>query len=129
MTLNDPLADSLSKIDNATRALSKEVTLSKSKLLIQVLEVLKKNSYVGSYELIEDGKQGLVKVNLVGNINKCMIIKPRFPVKIEELEMFEQRFLPAKDFGVLIISSNQGLLTQQEAKEKNIGGNLIAYCY
>jgi len=129
MTLNDPLADSLSKISNATKALSKSVELKKSKLLINVLEVLKKNSYIGSYEITDDGRQGLVTVNLVGTINNCSVIKPRFAVTIETLEAFEQRFLPAKDFGVLIISTNQGLLTQKEAKDKNIGGLLVAYCY
>lgn len=129
MTLNDPLADSLSKIDNATRSLSKTVELKKSKLLIQVLEVLKRSNYIGSYEIEEDGKQGMVKINLVGTINECRIIKPRFPIKISELEAFEQRFLPAKDFGVLIISTSKGLLTQKEAREQNIGGSLIAYCF
>ena len=45
------------------------------------------------------------------------------------MESFEKRFLPAKDFGVLIISTNKGLLTQKQAKEQNVGGALVAYCY
>lgn len=129
MTLNDPLADALSKMNNAVKALNKTVTLKKSKLLLSVLNVLKENGYVGELELIEDGKGGKVKVNLLGTINECKVIKPRFPVKIEELESFEKRFLPAKDFGVLIISTNKGLLTQKSAKENHIGGTLVAYCY
>jgi len=129
MALNDPIADALSKINNAVKALNATVLLRKSKLLVKVLDVLKENGYVGSYEIIEDGKQGLVEVNLLGTINKCLAIKPRYPVKVEELESFEKRFLPAKDFGVLIISTNKGLLTQKEAKEENVGGSLIAYCY
>ena len=129
MALNDPISDSLSKINNAVQALYKSVTIKKNKLMLPILDLLKENNYVGSYEVIEDGRQGLVKVNLIGNINKCNTIKPRYPVTIEDLESFEKRFLPAKDFGVLIISTNKGLLTQKEAKEKNIGGVLIAYCY
>ena len=129
MTLNDPIADSMSKINNAVKALYKSVTLKKSKLMLSVLELLKKNNYVGSYEIIDDGRQGLIKVNLLGTINKCAIIKPRYPVKVEELESYEKRFLPAKDFGVLIISTNKGLLTQKEAREQNQGGVLVAYCY
>ncbi len=127
--MNDPIADSMSKIDNAVRALFKTVTLKKSKLLLNVLEVLKKNNYVGSYEVIEDGKQGVVIVNLLGTINKCSVIKPRYPVSVEELEKLERKYLPAKDFGVLIISTNKGLLTQVEAKAQNEGGVLVAYCY
>jgi small subunit ribosomal protein S8 len=129
MAMNDPLAAALSKLDNASRTLNKEVTLKRSKLLREVLEVLKKNSYVGTYEEIEDGKQGLFKVNLLGTVNSCKAIKPRFSVALDELETYEQRFLPAKDFGVLIISTNKGLLTQKEMKEENIGGTLLGVCY
>lgn len=129
MTLNDPIADSLSKINNATKALYTSVVLKKSKLLLNLLDILKENGYVGSYEVTEDGKQGLVKVNLLGTINKSSVIKPRYSVKVEELEQYEMRFLPAKDFGILIISTNVGLLTQKQAKEQNIGGSLVAYCY
>jgi len=91
--------------------------------------VLKDNGYIGSYEVTDDGRQGVVKVNLIGTINECLAIKPRYPAKVEELEDFEKRFLPEKDFGVLIISSNKGLLTQKQAKEQNVGGTLVAYCY
>lgn len=129
MTLNDPLADSLSKINNAVKALNKVVVLKKSKLLLSVLDVLKENGYIGSYDIEEDGKQGLVTINLLGTINKCGIIKPRYPVKVEEIEVFEKRFLPAKDFGVIIISTNKGILTQIGAKEQNVGGTIVAYCY
>lgn len=129
MALNDPIADSLSKINNAVQSLQSEVELVKSKLLISLLDKLKENDYVGDYEVIENRKQGKIVVQLLGNINKCSVIKPRYPVKVEEFETYERRFLPAKDFGVLLISTNQGVLTQQEAKEKNVGGVLVAYCY
>jgi small subunit ribosomal protein S8 len=129
MTLNDPLADSLSKINNAVKALNKTVTLKKSKFLLSVLDVLKDNGYVGNYEIVVDGRGDKVIVSLLGTINECKVIKPRFPVKLEEMESFEKRFLPAKDFGVLIISTNKGLLTQKSAKDTHVGGTLVAYCY
>ena len=129
MVLNDPIADALSKINNAVKSLQSQVELKKSKLLLLVLDKLKENSYIGEYEIIEDRKQGRVIIHLIGNINKCCVIKPRYPVKVKELESYERRFLPAKDFGILLISTNQGLLTQKEVKDKNVGGSLIAYCY
>lgn len=129
MVLNDPVADALSKINNAVKALNTTVVIRKNKLLLKILDVLKDNGYIGSYTVQDDGKQGLIIVNLLGTINECFAIKPRYPVKVEELESFEKRFLPAKDFGVLILSTNQGLLTQKQAKEKNVGGTLVAYCY
>jgi small subunit ribosomal protein S8 len=129
MAQNDPIADALSNINNAVKALNKSVELKKSKLLINVLEVLRENNFIGTYEIIEDGKQGLIKVNLVNTINECLAIKPRYTVGIDELGMYEKRYLPAKDFGVLIISTNKGLLTQKQAKEYNVGGVLVGYCY
>ncbi len=129
MTLNDPIADALSKINNAVKALYKEVELRKSKFLVNILTVLKENGYVGSFEEIEDGKSGMIKVHLVGTINKCSVVKPRYAVKVEELEQYERRFLPAKGFGVIILSTSKGLLTQTQAKEQNVGGQIVAYCY
>lgn len=129
MAVNDTLADSMSKINNGVKALNKKVTLKKSKLLIKILDVLKDSEYIGSYSVIDDGKQGLVEVEFIGTINACGVIKPRYPVKLEELESYEKRFLPAKDFGVLIISTNKGLLTQNQAREQKVGGTLVAYCY
>lgn len=129
MTLNDPIADALSKINNAVKALNKSVTLKKSKFLVRVLDLLKQENYIGSYEIEEDGKQGLIKVNLLGTINKCSIVKPRYPVNVEDIETFEKRFLPAKDFGIIMISTNKGLLTQKGAKENNVGGTIVGYCY
>ncbi len=129
MTLNDPIADALSKMNNAVQSLSKSVELRNSKLLLNILDVLKQTGYIGSYEVMENGKQGLVRVELLGTINKCSVVKPRYSVKVEDLETFERKFLPAKNFGVLIISTSNGLKTQNQAREENIGGQVLAYCY
>lgn len=130
MVQNDILSDSLSKINNAVGALYKTVELRKTKLLLSVLDVLKESQYIGSYEIVKKGNGGdKVIVNLIGTINKCGAVKPRYSVEISEMESYEKRFLPAKDFGVLILSTNKGLLTQIQAKEKNTGGMILAYCY
>lgn len=129
MVLNDTLADAISKINNATKAGHKEVIIKQNKLIIALLEVLKKKNYVGTFEIVKDNKQGLIKINLIGMINKCKVIKPRYQIKIADIERFEKKFLPGKDFGILLISTNEGILTQFEAKEKNVGGALVAYCY
>ena len=66
---------------------------------------------------------------MLGTINKCGVIKPRLGVKKNNFEKFEKRYLPSKDFGFLIVSTSKGLMVHNEAKEKGVGGNLIAYCY
>ena len=70
-----------------------------------------------------------IKTNLLGKINKCGSIKPRFSVKSNEIEKYEKRYLLAKDFGIIILSTNRGLMTHHEAKEKGFGGRLISYIY
>lgn len=129
MALNDSLADALSKINHYASLWKSEVVLKKSKLLTQVLKLLQEFNYVGAIEEIEDGKQGLLKVQLPGTINKCGVIKPRYETGVADLEKFERRFLPAKDFGVLILSTHKGLKAHAQATEENLGGVVIAYCY
>ena len=130
MSLNDPLANAFSRILNNEKV-GKDFCLIKpfSKLIKEILEVMKDNSYIGDFNEIEDGKGNLLQVNLLGNINKCGVIKPRFSVKNGEYEKFEKRYLPAKDIGIIVISTPDGVLTHYDAKKKKIGGKLLAYCY
>lgn len=128
--LNDPLAAALTKIYNAERVGKREVMIKPaSKLIKQILVLMNDHNYLGKFEGIEDRKGGLLKVNLLGNINKCGVIKPRFSTRKREFEKWEKRYLPAKDFGLLLVSTPQGIMTHNQAKEKNIGGKLLAYCY
>lgn len=128
--LNDPLAAILSKIVNAERVGKKEVSIKPASIMIKkVLTIMNDRNFIGAFEEIEDGKGGILKVNLIGNINGCGVIKPRFATKNNMFEKWEKRYLPARDFGVIIISTPQGVMTHYEAKEKKIGGRLLAYCY
>ena len=128
--LNDPLAAALSKILNAEKRSKKEVLVKPiSKTIKTILAIMNENNFIGSFEEIEDGKGNFIKINLLGNINKCGVIKPRFSTKKDQFEKWEKRYLPAKDFGIVIISTPLGIMTHNQAKEKNTGGKLLAYCY
>ena len=128
--LNDPLANAFSKIMNAELTGKTECMLKPvSKLLSKLLTMMQDKRYIGSFKVIEDGKGGLIKLSLIGKINKCKVIKPRYPVKKDGFEKFEKRYLPAKDFGIIFVSTSKGIMTHIEAKEKKLGGRLIAYVY
>ena len=128
--LNDPLANALSNILNKENAKTKECIIKpSSKIIKEVLKIMKDNYYVGEFKEIEDSKGNMLSVQLLNKINKCGVIKPRFSVKKDGYEKFEKRFLPAKDFGILIVSTPLGIMTNNEAKKKFIGGKLLAYCY
>jgi len=130
MTLNDPLANVLSFIFNYEKLGKKQlITNNVSKLIIRVLNIMNEEGFIGANELIEDGRGGQLKVNLIGSLNKCGVIKPRHKVKVSQFEKYEKRYLPAKDFGVLIVSTNKGLMTHKKAKEQNLGGTLISFVY
>jgi len=123
----DVVADALNQIMNSKRAGKKEVEVKRySNLLLRVLDIAKKQNYIGGYIVNEKEKKLKIKI---GELNKCGAIKPRFNVSVEEIERYMRRFLPARDFGIIIISSSKGLVTQKEAYEKNVGGALIAYFY
>ncbi|MEM5806341.1 MAG: 30S ribosomal protein S8 [Candidatus Aenigmatarchaeota archaeon] len=123
------LADALSKIKNAERTGKKEVIIKRSKLVENVLKVMQENKYIGRYEIIPDNKQGLIRVELKNKIVDCNVISPRFSVKIDEIEKYEKRFLPAKGVGILILTTSKGVIDNKKAKELHIGGKLLAYVY
>ncbi len=129
--MNDPLANALSLIMNAEARGKKACLVSpSSKLIRAVLGIMNRHHYLGSIEDVESSGAGvMLKVNLIGALNKCGAVKPRFVVKRANFERFESKLLPAKDFGFLVVSTSKGLLTHAEAKEKSLGGRLIAYFY
>ena len=130
MALNDPLASALSTILNGEKNGKAQVEIKPvSNVIKRMLDLMKESHYIGSYEEVKDGKGNFLRVTLIGKINKCGAIKPRFPVQTADYEMFEKRFLPAKDFGIILVSTSQGIMTHLQSKKKNIGGKLIAYCY
>lgn len=127
---HDPLNDALSLIKNAERAGKREcVVKPSSKLIGRVLKVMLEHDYIKQFEFVEDGRAGMFKVKLKGSINNCGVIKPRFSVKRTELEKFEARYLPAQDFGVLILTTTSGVISHSKAKELRLGGKLLAFVY
>src|SRR3972149_7475708 len=128
--LLDTLSDALSVIKNAEDIGKPECMISPaSKIIGSVLEVMKGKGYIGEFELIDDGKSGSFKVQLKGKINKCGVIRPRHAVKNGEFEKWEKRFLPARGFGSIILTTPEGVMTHDEARDSGLGGELLAYVY
>lgn len=129
MALNDPLANALSSIVQYEKTGRTEVIIRPASNTIKIiLDIMKNEGYIGEYEEIRE-KGGYLKVNLLGKINNCGVIKPRYPVKLADIEKSEKWHLPAKDFGLVILSTPYGIMTHKNAVEKKTGGVLLAYCY
>jgi small subunit ribosomal protein S8 len=130
MSLIDPVVESLTKIRNAETASKTECYLKPaSNFLGEVLRVAKENEYIESFEKLEKGGIISYKVNLNGKMNTCKAIKPRHAVKRDEYEKFEKRYLPARDVGLIVVSTSKGVMTHTQAKSKGLGGRLIAFMY
>ncbi|MCD6504878.1 30S ribosomal protein S8 [Candidatus Bathyarchaeota archaeon] len=130
MCMGDTLSDGLSTINNNELRNKKECILSPaSKLLGNVLRVMQLNGYIGEFEFIDDGRAGKFRVQLLGRINKCGAIRPRFSTKVKDYEKWEKKFLPSRDIGILIVSTPHGVLSHREAKKRGVGGKLLAFVY
>jgi small subunit ribosomal protein S8 len=126
----DLINDALVAIKNAEAVGKQEVVVGpSSKLLKSVLKIMQKLGYIGEFEYVDDHRGGKFKISLTHKINKCGVIKPRFSIKKQDYERWEQQYLPADNFGALIISTSNGLMTHYDSKEKGLGGRLIAYVY
>jgi len=130
LTMMDTLSNGLTAIMNNELRNKRDCVISpSSKLLGRVLRVLQLNGYIGEFEFIDDGRSGKFKVQLLGRVNKCGAIKPRYSVSADGFENWEKTFLPARDVGIIVVSTPLGVLSHKEAKEKNVGGRLLAYVY
>ena len=126
----DTLANGLTTIINNEMRNKRECIISPaSKLLGRVLRIMQLNGYIGEFEFIDDGRSGKFKVQLLGRINKCGAIRPRFSARVDKFEEWEKKYLPSREVGLLVISTPKGVLSHREAKEKLSGGKLLAFVY
>jgi|SRR3989344_4966082 len=128
--LSDPLSNAMISLKNYELTGKNDCEISPASSTVrEVLRVMQDAGYVGSFEFVDDGKSGKFKVKLAGKINNCRAVRPRYPVKLNEIEKFERRYLPAREFGILILSTPYGVLSHTEARKKNTGGVLLSYVY
>ena len=126
----DPLSDAFARIFNAEQAGHYEVTVKPaSKMLGSMLSIMQASDYIGEYEKLDNGRGGSYRVELIGAINRCGIIKPRHSVRRAEFEKWESRYLPARDLGLRILTTNQGVMNHYDAKKERVGGRLLAYIF
>jgi small subunit ribosomal protein S8 len=126
----DLLNDALTALRHADRDGRPRVEIAPtSKLIGEVLRLFREHGYLEEFAFVPTGRGGKYDVTLSRRINSCGVVKPRLSVRYDSLERYESRFLPAQDFGLLVLSTNRGVIGQTEAREMKIGGRLLAYVY
>lgn len=132
MVMTDPIADMLTRIRNANSALHETVEMPASKMKAAVLEILKEEGFVKGFELIENGKQGTLKVALKYGSNKEKVITGIKRISKPGLRVYAKREeLPRVlgGLGIAVISTSKGVMSDKQARKEGLGGEVIAYVW
>ncbi len=130
MTRLNTIADGMCTLKNAGNTGKSECTIEPaSKLLGAMFRIMQEAGYIKGFEYVEDGRGGQIIVHLSGKINNCGAITPRFSVQLADLEYWEKQYLPGKNFGLIMLSTSQGVMSHEQARKAGIGGELLGYVY
>lgn len=122
----DIVADGLNEIMNAKRIQKRELTIKRySKVLLNLFKMMKEHEYI-DYTVDEEARTVTVKIF---NLNECKAVKPRYQVGVADIDKYMRRFLPSRNFGTLVISTNKGMKSHKDAVKENLGGSVLAYFY
>lgn len=127
--MTDNLANALNSIKVAELKGKQDAVVPASKLIRETLGILQREGYIGEFEFRDNGRGGDFKVILKGKVNNCGAVTPRFAVKKDDWEKWEQRYLPARNIGIVIVSTSNGLTTNVQARAESRGGRLVAFVY
>ena len=124
------LADCLKTIVNAEKAGKKQVIIQPvSKVVVKFLRVMQKHGYIGEFEIIDDHRSNKIVIELIGRINKCGVISPRFDIKNTDYEKWTSNILPSRQFGYLILTTTYGIMDHEQARKRKTGGKILGFFY
>ena len=129
--MTDPIADMLTRIRNANLRKHPTVSVPASKIKLEILRVLKEEGYISDFVKIEDEKQGMISITLK-YVNKTSVIKGLKRISKPGLKVYAKRNeLPKvlNGLGVAIVSTSGGVMSDREARQKNLGGEVLAFVW
>ena len=132
MTVSDPIADMLTRIRNANIVKHESLEIPASNIKIDIAEILKNEGFIKNVEYVEDDKQNIIRVFLNYGQNDERVITGLKRISKPGLRVYAKRDeLPKvlNGLGVALISTSEGVLTDKEARNKNVGGEVLAYVW
>ena len=130
MVLISVLSDALKTILNAERAGKRQVLIRpSSKVIIRFLKLMQKRNYIGAFEVVDDRRGGKVVIELLWRITKCGVISPRFDIGVTEYEKVVANLLPSRQFGYIVMTTNIGIIDQEKARRRHVGGKILGFFY
>jgi len=132
MQITDPIADMLTRIRNANSARHLSVDIPASNLKKSIAEILLEEGYIKNYQIIDDGKQGIIRVSLKYAENKQRVISGIKRISKPGLRVYAGKDeLPRvlRGLGIAIVSTSKGVMTDKKARKENVGGEILAYIW
>ena len=132
MHITDPVADMLTRIRNANNAKHETVDVPASNMKKSIAQILLDEGYIKSFQVIDDGTQGVIRITLKYNAGKEKVISGLRRVSKPGLRIYsnaEDMPKVMKGLGVAIISTSKGVMTDREARRQHIGGEVLAYIW
>lgn len=132
MHVTDPVADMLTRIRNANSAKHETVDVPASNVKKAIAEILNEEGYIKGYQIIDDGKQGIIKIALKYGANKEKVISGLKRISKPGLRVYASREdLPRvlRGLGIAIISTSNGIMTDKKARSLNVGGEVLAFIW
>ena len=132
MHITDPIADMLTRIRNANASKHESVEIPASNMKKQIAQILVEEGYIKSYNIIDDGKQGIIKVLLKYGPNKSLVIRGIKRVSKPGLRIYvgsEEIPKVMRGLGGAIVSTSKGVMTDREARKANVGGEVLAFVW
>merc|ERR1711964_561564 len=124
------LNDCLRSIVNAERLGKRQVIVRpSSRVIIKFLQTMMKKGYIGEFEVVDDHRGKKIVVELLGRINKCGVVTPRFDVSMDEIEKWVITLLPSRQFGFLVLTTSLGIMDHEEARRKHVAGKILGFFY
>jgi small subunit ribosomal protein S8 len=132
MSMTDPIADMLTRIRNANQALLERVDIPASRLKVEVAKILKAEGFIRTYRMLDDNKQGILRVYLKFGPGNERIIRGIRRVSRPGLRVYRKApKLPSvmSGLGVAILSTSQGVMTGKSARQRSLGGEVLCYVW
>ena len=132
MQLTDPIADMLTRIRNANSAKHKTVDIPASNMKKAIAQILLDEGYIKGFQVIEDGKQGVIRITLKYTDNRSPVITGLRRVSKPGLRIYsscEDMPKVRKGLGIAIVSTSKGIMTDKKARELNVGGEVLAFVW
>ena len=132
MQITDVIADMLTRIRNANSAKHESVDIPASGVKKAIADILAEAGYINGYQIIEDGKQGIIRVSLKYGPGKKKVIQGLRRVSKPGLRIYtgcEDMPRVMKGLGIAIISTSKGIMTDKKARKQNIGGEVLAFVW